>query len=141
MFCDSTCDLSWRLFHIEQWKKKMGTLMLYLDQMFCLHLLSLSDLSFKTTVSFRAFYLNDLSVDISVKWSRSVMSNSLWPVDCSPPSSSVHGILQARILEWVAISFSKKSPAIITLLSVFPFRPINIHLIYLQTPLLGAYTL
>ena len=29
------------------------------------------------------------------------------PVDCSPPGSSVHGILQARILEWVAISFSK----------------------------------
>ena len=26
------------------------------------------------------------------------------PVDCSPPGSSVHGILQARILEWVAIS-------------------------------------
>ena len=31
------------------------------------------------------------------------------PVDCSPPGSSVHGILQARILEWVAISFSKGS--------------------------------
>ena len=29
------------------------------------------------------------------------------PVDRSPPGSSVHGILQARILEWVAISFSK----------------------------------
>ena len=29
------------------------------------------------------------------------------PVDCSPPGSSVHGILQARILEWVAISFSR----------------------------------
>ena len=28
------------------------------------------------------------------------------PMDCSPPGSSVHGILQARILEWVAISFS-----------------------------------
>ena len=27
------------------------------------------------------------------------------PMDCSPPSSSVRGILQARILEWVAISF------------------------------------
>ena len=27
------------------------------------------------------------------------------PMDCSPPSSSVHGILQLRILEWVAISF------------------------------------
>ena len=29
------------------------------------------------------------------------------PVDCSPPGSSVHGIVQARILEWVAISFSR----------------------------------
>ena len=28
------------------------------------------------------------------------------PMDSSPPGSSVHGILQARILEWVAISFS-----------------------------------
>ena len=31
------------------------------------------------------------------------------PVDCSPPGSSVHGILQARILEGVAISFSRGS--------------------------------
>ena len=31
------------------------------------------------------------------------------PVDCSPPGSSVHGILQARILEGVAISFSRRS--------------------------------
>ena len=31
------------------------------------------------------------------------------PVDRSPPGSSVHGILQARILEWVAISFSRGS--------------------------------
>ena len=29
------------------------------------------------------------------------------PVDCSLPGFSVHGILQARILEWVTISFSK----------------------------------
>ena len=29
------------------------------------------------------------------------------PMDCSPPGSSVHGIFQARILEWVAISFSR----------------------------------
>ena len=35
----------------------------------------------------------------------SVMSDSGWPLDCSPPVSSVHGILQARILEWVAIPF------------------------------------
>ena len=32
-----------------------------------------------------------------------------YPMDCSPPGSSVHGILQARILEWVAISFSRGS--------------------------------
>ena len=28
------------------------------------------------------------------------------PMECSPPGSSVHGISQARVLEWVAISFS-----------------------------------
>ena len=31
------------------------------------------------------------------------------PMDCSPSDSSVHGILQARILEWVAIPFSRGS--------------------------------
>ena len=31
------------------------------------------------------------------------------PMDCSLPGSSVHGIFQARILEWVAISFSRES--------------------------------
>ena len=41
-------------------------------------------------------------------WSRSVTSDSDH-VDCSPPGSSSHGIFQARILEWVAISFSRRS--------------------------------
>ena len=31
------------------------------------------------------------------------------PMNCSLPGSSIHGILQARILEWVAISFSEGS--------------------------------
>ena len=31
------------------------------------------------------------------------------PMDCSPPGSSAHGIFQARILECVAISFSRGS--------------------------------
>jgi len=39
----------------------------------------------------------------------SVMSDFCNPMDCSPPGSSVHGISQARILEWVAISFSRRS--------------------------------
>ena len=30
------------------------------------------------------------------------------PVDCSPPGSSVHRILQARVLEWVAMSSSRR---------------------------------
>ena len=35
---------------------------------------------------------------------------TLWdPMDCSLPGSSVHGILQARILEWVAKPFLKRS--------------------------------
>ena len=48
-------------------------------------------------------------MDVKMFKYRSVMSDSLRPMDCSPPSSSVHEILQARILEWVAISFSRGS--------------------------------
>ena len=33
----------------------------------------------------------------------------LWPMDCSPPGSSVHGISQARVQEWVAISLFRGS--------------------------------
>ena len=31
------------------------------------------------------------------------------PMDCSPPGSSVHGILQARLLQWVALPSSRGS--------------------------------
>ena len=41
------------------------------------------------------------------------------PMECSPPGSSVHGILQARILEWVAISSS----------GVFPTQGLNLWLL------------
>ena len=37
-------------------------------------------------------------------------------MDCSPPGSSVYGILQARILEWVAIPFSR---------GIFPTQGLN----------------
>ena len=37
------------------------------------------------------------------------MSNSCDPMGCNLPGSTVHGLLQARILEWVAISFSRRS--------------------------------
>ena len=63
--------------------------------------------------------------------SHSVMSNSRDLMDCSLPGSSVHRILEARILEWVAISFSpdpgitRGSPALQadSLLSEPPGKP------------------
>ena len=32
------------------------------------------------------------------------------PIDCSPPGSSIHGIFQARVLEWGAIAFNMDPP-------------------------------
>ena len=46
---------------------------------------------------------------VLLSFSRSVVSDFCDPMDCSPPGSSVHGILQARVLKWVAISFSRGS--------------------------------
>ena len=43
-------------------------------------------------------------------FSRSIMFDSLWPMDYSELGSPVHGIFQARILEWVAISFYRDLP-------------------------------
>ena len=43
------------------------------------------------------------------KWSHSVVSTLSDPVVCSPPGSSVHGICQARVLEWGATAFSDYS--------------------------------
>ena len=54
-------------------------------------------------------YMNYTSMKVKVK-SCPTLSN---PVDCSLPGSSVHGIFQARVLEWGAIAFSDKSPQIL----------------------------
>ena len=56
------------------------------------------------------FCVNILTV-LKVKWSEVAQSCPTLcdPMDCSLPGSSVHWILQARILEWVAISFSRES--------------------------------
>ena len=50
------------------------------------------------------------------------------PMDCSLPCSSIHGIFQARILEWVAISFSRGSlwPRNWTQVSCIRGRPITV---------------
>ena len=48
---------------------------------------------------------------IEVKWNEvtQLCLTLCYPMDCSLPGSSVHGIFQARVLEWVAISFSRGS--------------------------------
>ena len=40
------------------------------------------------------------------------------PMDCSPPGSSVHGIFQARVLEWDVIAFSLKALLVLNLKSI-----------------------
>jgi len=53
-------------------------------------------------------------------------AKSLWscptlcdPVDCSPPGSPIPGILQARTLEWVAISFSNEKGYFFSLMTFY----------------------
>ena len=41
------------------------------------------------------------------------------PMDCSLPGSSIHGIFQARVLEWGAIAFSKTLEALLKLVLNF----------------------
>ena len=51
-----------------------------------------------------------VSLKVLLLWfSRSAVSNSCDPVDCSPSGPSVHEISKARRLEWVAIFFSRAS--------------------------------
>ena len=52
-----------------------------------------------------------LYIDGIIKWSEVTQSCPTLcdPMDWRPPGSSVHGIFQARVLEWVAISFSRGS--------------------------------
>ena len=53
---------------------------------------------------------------MKVKSEREVAQSCLTlsdPMDCSPPGSSIHGIFQARVLEWGAIAFSKNNSDLI----------------------------
>ena len=51
---------------------------------------------------------NQQKASLKVKVLVTQLYLTLWdPMNSSPPGSSVHGIFQARIMEWVAISFSR----------------------------------
>ena len=68
-------------------------------------------------ISFQSWRVHDLFEEMNNWIIRSLLlfysRSHVWlfcdPTDCSPPGSSVHGIFQGRILEWVAISFSRGS--------------------------------
>ena len=62
-----------------------------------------------------------------------VVSDSLQPMDRSPPGSSIHGVLQARILEWAAISFSNQK--------VCPFMIVHIKYINNLSIILSLFSL
>ena len=65
-----------------------------------------SDMQITPLIAEREEELKSLLMRVKVR-SLSRVRLFATPVDCSLPGSSVHGILQARILEWVAISFSR----------------------------------
>ena len=48
------------------------------------------------------------------------------PMDCSPPGSSIHGIFQARVLEWGAIAFSDDPPPRVKEIKVNKWDPIKL---------------
>ena len=77
------------------------------------------------------------------KWSHSVMSDSSDPMDCSPPGSSVHGIFQAKVVEWGAIALSSQWSYYycipITMCSPFFFLLAFVLCIWML--ILGAYIL
>ena len=56
------------------------------------------------------------------------------PMDCSPPGSSVHGILQARILEWIVISSSRGSSRPSDQTHISCLEGILYHMSHLETP-------
>ena len=68
---------------------------------------------FKVTTTKSAHSLSKPRILKNLHWKKVLVPQSCLtlcdPVDCSPPGSPVHGILQARTLEWVAISSSRGS--------------------------------
>ena len=56
---------------------------------------------------------------------KSVMSDSQRSLDCSLPASSVHGIFQARVLEWVIITFFPLKPTTVN----YKVPKLSVHLV------------
>ena len=89
-----------------------------------------SPLEWTGWISLQSKGLSRVFSNTTVKWSEVSQSCPTLcdPIDCCLPGSSIHGIFQARVLEWVAISFSTGSswPKDWTLVSYIPGRHFNL---------------
>ena len=98
----------------------------------------------------------DRSLKLPYKMWKCYSFSRVWlffdPIDCSLPGSSVHGIFQARILEWVAISFSRRSSWLRIewwssalqadfLLSEPPGKPVNKNSLLILMVMIPLYSL
>ena len=73
-------------------------------------------------------------------WARRYGGGALAPTACSPPGSSVHGIFQARILEWASISFSKMLYIILFKdIIVFIYLMVLLNIIIIYLTISGAW--
>ena len=99
------------VFHLLFWLTNFIFLLLYLSgcYMVCIYVFMIY--IYLITYTFKFYYTisHIVKSEKHKHVSHSVVSDSCNPMDCSPPGSSVHEILQARILEWVAIPFSRGS--------------------------------
>ena len=87
--------------HMFYFMKNLLNLLIFVYVKVCVHI--------KTCTKF------SIEVLTTIAWKKKVKLKSLShvqlcnPMDCSLTGSSIYGIFQARILEWVAISFSRRS--------------------------------
>ena len=51
------------------------------------------------------------------------------PMDCSPPDFSIHGIFQARVLEWGAIAFSQSYEVGVTLMFILLVKSLMLRVV------------
>ena len=60
------------------------------------------------------------------------------PMDCSLPGSSIHGIFQARVLEWGAIAFSTNSFWVVLIIQAYLLLLRFVDTVFFCKPRIGA---
>ena len=80
------------------------------DSFLLVHVVSICTINFRSILCVNLFYYGDHLSNFFVVCLVTKSCPTLCdPMGCSPPSSSIHGVSQGRILEWVAILFSMGS--------------------------------